>query len=499
MRDPFYDQDGDQTPDSGSIYGGRAYAPSRSQRHSNESDRFPGTHYIGQPSGPRPLPPNKNTFAAGGSLSNSTSTANLSSANIAPSPGKFRPYNSVSAAASTSGPYNYLEGGGGASGSSTGHSPYPASFMSSSPHLARASVESFHAPPTPAQQPPAMSSRASYRPSMYNINTAAASSAPGYDRTLSMTSTSPTQPNNPRASMALPASTTVVTHSRRSPIVYPALLSRVAEAFKARIQLGEHIKDGLLYKDTFNGREAVDKICYIIKTTDRNLALLLGRALDAQKFFHDVAWEHRLRDSPNEVYQFRERMAFVASDGVHEGALLDRHQSGMSLASTVGDGLSLDMSHKMLLEDPQRPGMQAQQQDPQVIQQQQQQAAESQVPSGIFTLLTDCYSPTCSRDRLCYSIACPRRLEQQARLKLKPQPGLRRTHSTVSLGDLKEPSTLWVHRVPQEVADSVDKRERDRQEAINEVISTERDFLRDVEYLRDVRRRESLFLLTAAC
>ena len=54
------------------------------------------------------------------------------------------------------------------------------------------------------------------------------------------------------------------------------------------------------------------------------------------------------------------------------------------------------------------------------------------LPSGVFTLLTDCYSPTCSRDHLCYSIACPRRLEQQSR----QQPGLVKQASRESLGDV---------------------------------------------------------------
>lgn len=58
------------------------------------------------------------------------------------------------------------------------------------------------------------------------------------------------------------------------------------------------------------------------------------------------------------------------------------------------------------------------------------------LPSGVFTLLTDCYSPTCSRDQLCYSIACPRRLEQQARLNMKPQPGLSKQISKDSLNDM---------------------------------------------------------------
>lgn len=86
------------------------------------------------------------------------------------------------------------------------------------------------------------------------------------------------------------------------------MLSRVAEAFRDRIQLADRLKDGLTYKNAFDGREAVDKIAYIIKTTDRNLALLLGRALDAQKFFHDVTYDHRLRDSANELYQFRTKL-----------------------------------------------------------------------------------------------------------------------------------------------------------------------------------------------
>jgi RHO1 GDP-GTP exchange protein 1/2 len=79
----------------------------------------------------------------------------------------------------------------------------------------------------------------------------------------------------------------------RSPIVYPALLSRVAIALRERLILGDKQKDGLTYPNAFTGSEAVDLIAYIIKTSDRNLALLLGRALDAQRWFHDVTYVHR--------------------------------------------------------------------------------------------------------------------------------------------------------------------------------------------------------------
>lgn len=191
---------------------------------------------------------------------------------------------------------------------------------------------------------------------------------------------------------------------RRGPVVYPALLSRVADAFKVRITLAERTKDGLSYTDAFDGKEAVDKIAYIIRTSDRNLALLLGRALDAQKFFHDVTYDHRLRDSPNELYQFRERL--------HSGPFGSNEGSVHRLA--LGNGLEVPVrrppspTDTMLSED-------------------------FAVPTGVFTLLTDCYSPTCTRDRLCYSIACPRRLEQQARLNMKLKPGLKKSNSEEGL------------------------------------------------------------------
>jgi hypothetical protein len=213
---------------------------------------------------------------------------------------------------------------------------------------------------------------------------------------------------------------------QKSPLVYPALLSRVGECFRDKITVGDRTKNDLTYKNAFSGAEAVDVISYIIKTTDRNLALLLGRALDAQKFFHDVTYDHRLRDSATEMYQFRETMM----DEPHEA--------------------------------------------PEV--------------NGVFVLLTECYSPTCTRDQLCYSIACPRRLEQQSRLNLKPQPGLRKEESKASLHDQEdEPDEqkLWINTVSQEVADSVSEREKKRQEVISEIMYTERDFVKDLEYLRD--------------
>ena len=252
----------------------------------------------------------------------------------------------------------------------------------------------------------------------------------GPSRTMSMASTivplsERSNSLQHRPSMQKGATSTnsaMVTAQARAPLVYPALLSRVADVFRERIQAGERTKNELSYKFAFTGAEAVDLISYIIKTTDRNLALLLGRALDAQKFFHDVTYDHRLRDSSSEIFQFRE-------------SLMEDNYSHVN---------------------------------------------------GVFTLLTECYSPTCTRDKLCYSIACPRRLEQQARLNMKPQPGLRRQQSSASLhADETDEQKLWINTVSQEVADSVNEREKKRQEVISEIMYTERDFVKDLEYLRD--------------
>ncbi|RDB23306.1 Rho1 guanine nucleotide exchange factor 1 [Hypsizygus marmoreus] len=310
----------------------------------------------------------------------------------------------------------------------------------------------------------------------------------GQDRSMSMSAATPsvrTVLDQKRASRPPipPSSIHEGRHSpasvrpvRKSPIVYPALLSRVAEAFRDRIPLADRLKDGLTYKDAFDGREAVDKVAYIIKTTDRNLALLLGRALDAQKFFHDVTYDHRLRDTANELYQFRTKLPspFVSGELPNGEDSVLGHPNGKELPPIMGadssaeekDGVTGQPSHT-------RPRKGSIVSD------------DVPLPSGVFTLLTDCYSPTCSRDQLCYSIACPRRLEQQARLNMKPQPGLSKQISRESLGDVAEPGTLWIHSVPQEIVNSVSDAEKKRQEAINEVIYTERDFVRDMEYLRD--------------
>jgi hypothetical protein len=113
----------------------------------------------------------------------------------------------------------------------------------------------------------------------------------------------------------------------------------------------------------------------LIKTSDRNLALLLGRALDAQKFFHDVNYEYRLRDSTTELYQFRDPIN----------------------VRPISEALDSPMQSDSAFE---------------LHQQGKEPIEENILPNGVFTLLTDCYSPTCTSEKLCYSAYCPRRQEQ---------------------------------------------------------------------------------------
>ncbi|KAI7886615.1 hypothetical protein K492DRAFT_203143 [Lichtheimia hyalospora FSU 10163] len=212
---------------------------------------------------------------------------------------------------------------------------------------------------------------------------------------------------------------------QQQPMVYPAMLSLVARELYRRLSIRTIRKNDIEHHNVFEGKEAVDRLLLILRTHDRNLALLVGRALDAQNFLHDVNYEHRLRDSPDELYRFREEIGIP-----------------MGLEGNEGD-------HKRDMDD-------------------------YNVPTGVFTVLTDCYSPTCSRDRLCYSATCPR----------KASKGLRRTQSQSSLQE-KEHRALWMHSVPQEILDTTPAQERKRQECIYELIHTEQDFVRDLQYVHN--------------
>ncbi|KAI9225070.1 hypothetical protein BC828DRAFT_401666 [Blastocladiella britannica] len=236
-----------------------------------------------------------------------------------------------------------------------------------------------------------------------------------------------------------------------------AMLSRLGAAFRARIHLGTHERDGITYPQSFIGRDGVDVIARLLRSPDRNLALLVGRALDAQRFFHHVTYTHRLRDSESEVYVFAHAMdASVAAR-----------------AATGGTGLSQSSPPS-----------------------QHNSSGAPSLPNGFFTLLSECYSPTCTTEQLCYSTLCPRQVAQRAYLGLPQAPGdqsldpFPMTAAAVAAGDGDDHAGMrgWADMVPEHVRMSIahDERELRRQESIFEMIVSEESYVEDMCLVKDL-------------
>ncbi|KAI8636628.1 CNH domain-containing protein [Parasitella parasitica] len=203
--------------------------------------------------------------------------------------------------------------------------------------------------------------------------------------------------------------------------IYTALLSEVAKEFHKRITCSTLVKDGIEYHEVFSGKEAVDRLSSILGNTDRSEAIEIGSALRAQNFFHDVNYEPAFIDSTDELYAFKE------------------------MPNTPKDDVSEQFSKESTSES-------------------------SHLPNGIYTDLTDCYSPTCVGDSLCYSWSCLKKksLKQSQQYQVK-----------------EENTRLWSQSIPESVVDATLPEERKRQECIYELIYTEQDFVRDLQYVHE--------------
>lgn len=233
--------------------------------------------------------------------------------------------------------------------------------------------------------------------------------------------------------------------------VYPALLSRVAETFRQHIPLSDRVKDGLSYKDAFDGKEALDLLCDIIRTPDRNLAMLVARSLESQKFFHEVTYGgYRFKDDPTELYRFKDRLPspFPGAETGMPDVDMDLNTTGGALRPGLrptSKGYSsgslaspINSTSASPLVTPQIPHDTLKNPDEAIGQASADYSSDDvSLPTGVFILLSACYSPTCSKDKLCYSPSCPRRADQQRRLNLKVQPALTRKTSDESLVEVK--------------------------------------------------------------
>lgn len=132
-------------------------------------------------------------------------------------------------------------------------------------------------------------------------------------------------------------------------------------------------------------------------TKDRITAIRVGRALEAQRFFHDVNYENRLVDDIIELYQFNELLfrGFLADNSSHSSF------NNFSVTSTVIS----DYYERDEEEDDDN-------ESTTTSPQQQIQGKEDEIvlPNGIYIDLTHCYTPTCNSNLYpCYSYTCPKK------------------------------------------------------------------------------------------
>ncbi|KAG0237768.1 RHO1 GDP-GTP exchange protein 2 [Mortierella sp. GBA43] len=98
-------------------------------------------------------------------------------------------------------------------------------------------------------------------------------------------------------------------------------------------------------------------------------------------------------------------------------------------------------------------------------------------PTGVFAYSTKCYSYGCvPGDPTCYSYLCPNRKNIANALG-------RHNSSTSSTGSQEN---IWANSVSASVLASVSKKERNRQEAIFEVVTTEHNYVRDLELIEEI-------------
>lgn len=189
-----------------------------------------------------------------------------------------------------------------------------------------------------------------------------------------------------------------------------ALLSHIAVRLRDKVPRGTHVKGSVPYPKAFTGKDIVSTIQaeiqrdllvnHGISTNDRRAALQVARSLQSQLFFYEVEWGGRiLQDGVEDVYMF-----------------LDDQAEGSSSAD-------------------------------------QQPREREELPTGVITALTQCYSPSCWEGEPCYSFTCP----------------LRKTESTAvsksmsDVGNAEKQRRTWTDSVDPLVLESLPDSEIRRQ------------------------------------
>lgn len=225
----------------------------------------------------------------------------------------------------------------------------------------------------------------------------------------------------------------------------PAFLSEAALQLKYRIERRRQTKAGITWHSSFTGRDIVVGFPILTlggfaeasqrtiqdflpsysrdSSSDRRFALITAQSLQDQLWFVEVDWDIKpLRDSSEDVFRFMGEM------------------EGMG----AGEGLTTEL------------------------------------PSGLMTMATRCYSPSCTGDARCYSPRCPFRTNPDSFLGKKettPVP----TPVIAHEGD-------WTQDVDPLVLRSLNAQQYSRQTVIRQAIQSE------VQYEADLSSMEKLFI-----
>ncbi|RDB18445.1 Rho1 guanine nucleotide exchange factor 1 [Hypsizygus marmoreus] len=200
-----------------------------------------------------------------------------------------------------------------------------------------------------------------------------------------------------------------------------SLLSHMAVQLRDKVPRGTHVKGSIPYPRAFTGKDIVSTIQsqiqrelainHGVSTSDRRAALQVARSLQSQLFFYEVEWGSRvLQDGVEDVYMF--------------------------LGDLEGGSESVPELEEL--------------------------------PTGVVTMLTRCYSPSCGDGAPCYSYVCPRK-------------------GNSIIGPVSTPveapseSKAWTSTVDPEVLKSLPESEINRQTIIHTVISKEEQYVQDLD------------------
>ncbi|CAE6417885.1 unnamed protein product [Rhizoctonia solani] len=213
-----------------------------------------------------------------------------------------------------------------------------------------------------------------------------------------------------------------------------ALLSHLAVKLRDKVPRGTHVKGSIPYTHAFTGKDIVSTvqstiqrqlaITFDLSTNDRRTALQVARSLQNQLFFYEVEWGGQaLNDGVEDVYMF-----------------LD-DQGGAS----------------------------------------DQRFEREELPTGVITLLTSCYSPSCALGLpgKCYAYGCPR--GYQAGAALGRQLSAQETRPSE-----KETTVEWVDSVDPDVVRNLPESERRRQEVIWQVVKKEEQYVQDLDTIVEI-------------